>query len=30
MEKEKIRKIKFRDTLKIEFEVMPISNIFKK
>jgi len=30
MEKEKIRKIKFRETLKIEFEVMPISNIFKR
>lgn len=30
MEKENIRKIKFRNTLKVEFEVMQISNVFKR
>ncbi|MCS5422846.1 MULTISPECIES: AraC family transcriptional regulator [Psychrilyobacter] len=30
MNKENIRKIKFKNTLKIEFEVMEISNVFKR
>ena len=30
MDRENIRKIEFKNTLKIEFEVMQISNLFKR